>query len=490
MAVAAERLHPQTQFETYQSLDMIPEIAEARQEVRDDAWAMVRARERQLEAGDDTLVPLSIDALSTADRVLEAGSLFGKNSVEYEDKLAGLEKDCLRLVAEWYRKKRPEYFPASRHFFDADTGDFYSHGLSIRQMTENALRPIDNDPEEVGRRVNERVEDATPLIMKKLGGFALNQVGIRTISECTDKAINDYQQDIKDKAPHRGYGGYVPEIEKVMIRDMRFDEQTGDRLEEQIGLPGIYITHDVIQQALRRRGVKTGTMCKTELHGTQLLVEDDLMDFVKLLDTVASEDWCVDIFMGEHVPKGSKKDYDVFREQALQRQESIKDLADTVAVFVMDLADDNYDRRKAPAKVEEFVKMLLLDMAKQDITLATQMFDDKTAAGLQQVRYLEANNRSQEAFELYKQVSEAAPGGGYCSGGSCGLEAVNKMSGEGLELAKKVKAQAGDTVVKDKERACKCGKKDIVYAYNKVRVNKFCNSCGAFESKASRVTAG
>jgi hypothetical protein len=137
--------------------------------------------------------------------------------------------------------------------------------------------------------------------------------------------------------------------------------------------------------------------------------------------------------------------------------------------------------------VEEFVKMLLLDMAKQDLSLAPQMFDDKTAIGLQQVMHLEAANRTQEAFELYQEVSKAAPGGGYCSGGSCGLETVNKMSGEGKELAEKVKAAPGDTVVKDKERACKCGKKEIVYAYNKSKVNKYCGSCGSFESKVSRV---
>jgi len=248
MAVSAEISTAQQ----YLSADSIAELAQSRDIVRQEAWAMVAYRDMQLANGQEMFVPLAVDAVSTAERVLQA-----EPTEFYQEYLAGLQLDCLRLVAEWYRKKRPEYFPTSRHFFDAETGDFYSHGLSIRQMTENALRPINDDPEEVARRVNERVENETPHILKKIGGFALEQVGIRTISECTDKAIQDYQEDIKVGNPHRGYSGYVPEIEKVMVRDMRFDTVTGDRLEEQIGLPGSYINHFVIQEALRRRGVSS-----------------------------------------------------------------------------------------------------------------------------------------------------------------------------------------------------------------------------------------
>lgn len=481
MAGSAEALS-----QTYISADEIPEIAAMRAVVRADAWETVRYREQQLETGTEELLPLTVDALSTAESVLEAEQSYGKSSPAYEQKLAGLELDCLRLVAEWYRKKRPEYFPSSRHFFDAETGDFYSHGLSIRQMTENALRPIDNDPEEVGRRVNERVENETPGIIRKVGGFALGQLGIRTISECTDKAIRDYRADIADGTPHRGYNGYVPEIEKVMIRDMRLDAETGDRLEEQIGLPGIYINHYVLQEALRRRGVETAGMDKTQLHGTQLLVQDDLIDFVKLLDTVAGEEWCTSIFMGEEVPGDFRKDYENIRHDSRHRQEGLTDMAEKVALYIMDLAADGYDRRKAPAKVEAFVKRLLLDEAKGDHELAAQIFDKGTAEGLLKVAYLESIGDNKAAFELFEQVEQMAPGGGFCGAGSCGLEGVDVSSSDGQALKKALKADTGDTLVKDKERACKCGQKSIVYAYNKSKVNKLCQSCGAFESKRTR----
>jgi len=471
----------------YISADAVPELARHRQEVREEAWATVRLRERQLSEGQEIAVPLAIDALSTAEGVLEASALYGKSSEIYQEKLAGLQLDCRRLVAEWYRKKRYEYFPASRHFFDAETGDFYSHGMSIRQMTENALRPIDNDPEEVGRRVNERVENETPLLMRKIGGLALGQaVGVRTISECTDKAIADLAHDRAAGSRHSGYNGYVPEIEKLMIRDMRLDVQTGDRLEEQIGLSGRRINHYVIQEALRRRGVETKGFDKTQLHGTQLLVRDDLMDFVRLLDMVASEEWRTNIFMGEDVPEGYSKNYDSIRQEALTRQESLQDMADTAAVFIMDLAEDGFDKRKAPAKVETFVKKLLLDMAKKDIELAPQIFDDRTAAGLREVIYLESIGRQQQAFKRQQEVEELAPGGGYCQGGSCGLESVDLSTSAGKELAKLLNAENGDTIVKDTERTCKCGKNSIVYAYNANKVTKYCTSCKATETKTTK----
>lgn len=473
MAVAAEQ---------YVAIDNIPELAEERTRVRGAAWMLLRSREEQERLGE-TELPLAIDALSTADHVLEARTIYGLDSPEYQNLHAGLKLDCLRLVAEWYRKKRPEYFAPSRHFFDAESGEFYSHGLSIRQMTENALRPIVASPEEEARRVNERVEDETPRILRKLGNYALAGCGIRTISECTDKAVADYQEDMKHGAKHRGYDGYVPEIEKIMIRDMHLDSETGDRIQEQLGLPGIYINHWVIQEALRRCGVETKGLGKTELHGMQLAVGDDLMEFVALLDDIASDEWRTNIFMGEEVPEGYVKDYENFRIQALARQESLADTAGTVANFVLDLAEDGFDRRKAPAHVEDFVKKLLLHMAKEDMTVAEQMFDEKTAVGLYQVAQLERQGLHEEAYELMREVEANAPGGGACNGGSCGLESLNIYSKEGKELKEKLKAKDGDTLVKDKERSCKCGSKSIVYAYNKREVKKYCESCHAFESK-------
>lgn len=481
MMFAAEALR--TEPDAYLLVDAIPEAAAIRRAERQAAEAVLEGRRQGQQAGIEAMAP-PVDALSTAHAVLRSGS-----EAERQERYQGLLLDCQRLVAEWYRKKKPEYFPPVRHYFDAESEEFFSHGLSVRQMTYNALLPIAGNREEEARRVNERVEDATPQILRKLGHIAVGSQVIRTISECTDKAIQDYEHDMANGAAHRGYDGYVPEIQKLMIRDIRLQDDTDDRFEEQVGVPGTYITHDIIRLALQRRGANVTSMDKTELHGSQFLAKDDLLGFVALLDEVASEQWCTDIFMGEEVPAGHGKDYDTFRQEALRRQEGLKGQAGTVAAFVLDLARDGTDRRQALTLVEDFVKKLLLDMAKQDTSVAEQMFDKRTAAGLQEVSYLESIGQYDAAFAKMQAVERTAPGGGYCGAGSCGLEKVNTASSGGKELAKALKAGQGDQIVKDKVRSCKCGSKSVVYAYNAKKVNKYCQNCKAFESKAGTQAA-
>ncbi|MCA9325454.1 hypothetical protein KDA23_05335 [Candidatus Saccharibacteria bacterium] len=477
-----EILAEQPSQNRYVLADSIPELAEARDIERQLARGILDAR-KDSEVSQNSTELLPVDALSTADRTLEAGQTYGFDSSQYGEHEQGLVQDCHRLVAEWYRKKRPEYFPELRHEFRPEEQSFFSHGLSIRQMTENALVPIAATPEEEDRRVNERVEDATALMVRGLGAVATGLDTIRTISECTDWAIERFGRDQKT-GKHEGYGGYVPEIQKLMIRDIRLDSKTDDRFEEQVGLPGTYITHEILQIALQRRNVEAGHMDKTTLHGSQLLVEDDLMDFVALLDEVATEQWCTNIFMGEEVARGFVKDYAGFRQEALARQASLKDLAKEVAAFVLDLAADKTDRRQALSLVEDFVKIRLLDMSKRDRGLAIDIFDEATADGLRQVAYLESIGQYDEAQQRFNEVAEKAPGGGFCGAGSCGLEAVNPYGEEGKLLASKLRAKTGDTITKDKVRTCKCGSRgSIVYAHNSGKVNKYCTSCGSYESK-------
>lgn len=482
-------LAPDQAVGMYQFVDDIDLVAVARDHERLRAEALLESRRNSGSIERAGQIP--VDALSTARNVIVMEQSYGTDSEEHQQSMKGLVLDCQRLVGEWYRKKKPEYFAPIRHVFNPDTEEFFSHGLSIRQMTDNALMPIDNNPEDEARRVNERVEEATPHLLRSLGCIAIGQESIRTISECTDKAIDDYAYDMKHGDKHRGYSGYVPEIQKVMIRDIRLDDKTNDRFEEQIGLPGTYITHEIIQMALEEQGLQAQHLGKTELHGSQILARDSLLDFAALLDAVGSREYCLEregktLFMGEVVSITHQKNYDTFHEEALQRQEDLKDLALTTAHFVLDLARDGFSREKAPAHVEEFVKKQLLDLAKQDEVVAEQMFDKETAVGLQQVAALERQGKYDEALQLMQTVEEQAPGGGFCGAGSCGLESVDTRSESGKDLMKKLGADDKDSIVKDTERACRCGKKSIVYAYNKNKVNKLCTSCGAFESKVSK----
>lgn len=478
MSLALAEAAEQQTTEQYRFVDDVPGAYQERLLVRQAAERLLDSRRTLAANTGQEYAP--VDALSTAHSVLTAEQRFGEGSEQHEQKWDALLLDCQRLVGEWYRKNTAEYFEPVRHTFDTERADFLSHGLSIRQMTENALVPITEDPEEEMRRVNERVEEATPFIMRNIGRLALGQ-GIVTISECTDSAISSYRADIRSGAKHRGYRGYVPEIEKLMIRHMSLDPETNDRFETQIGLPGIYLTHETIQIALVEKGIDASHMGKTQLHGSQLLVSGDPMEFVQHLDNVASEQWCTNIFMGEQVDDDFVKDYELFKTEALKRKENLQAWSETVALFVLDLAREGFDRTKAPLHVEEFVKNLLLNIAKSDQAVAEQMFDIKTADGLRQVVLLEQQGRFDEAQALWLEVEKNAPGGGSCGAGNCGLEGVNGGSKEDKELRKKLGAEDGDIIVRDKERSCKCGSKSIVYAYNKNKVIKYCESCKANE---------
>lgn len=465
----------------YRFVDDDHAVAMAREQVREQAWETIEARRAHPERVD-AYIP--VDALSTAHSVLAVEQTHGVHSQAFDEHLGGLRLDCGRLLAEWYRKNRPEFFPALRHHYDEYSGEFYSHGLSIRQMTENALVPIRNNHEEEARRVNERVEEETVPILRSLGRLALGE-GIRTISECTDKALSDYAADMQAGRPEGSYDGYVPQIAKNMFRDVYVDMQTGDRLEVQASTPGLYHTHEIIQMTLARHGaIGASHMDKTRLHGAQMIVSDRLMDFIARLDEVASEQWCTNVFMGEEVPPDFTKDYEAFEQEALDRQEQLSAQTEVLTGFVLDLARQNYDRHKAPEVVEGFVKHMLLDLGKRDITAAEQMFNKETALGLQEVAWLEEQGLWEQAEARMAAVQKAAPGGGACGMG-CGIETVNMLSKEGRELSTQLKARAGDVVARDKERACVSCKKvgTVTYAYTSSKVNKFCTSCKSFKSE-------
>jgi hypothetical protein len=475
MAAAAE-IHDQLAPEQYLFVDDIPELAEARANHRRAGQLILDERRRE---GKEASELLPIDALSTADGVLEARKQFGEDSVEYKQRLKGLRLDCSRLVAEWYRKKKPEHFQKVRHVFDRVTQDYFSHGLSARQLTENALVPVGDDVEEEERRLNERVEDETPRLVRGIGVAA---VGIRTISQCTNKAITDYAYDMKHGHKHRGYRGYVPEIEKVMIRDITLEVDTEDRFEEQLGLPGTYITHEIFQIALGRRGLDASKLDKTGLHGAQMLARDDIFDFARLLDDVASEQWGhVNIFMGELVPDDFVKDYDGFRAEALQRQAELKDLSDGVADFVLGLAEEQANRKEAPAIVEEFVKAQLIHLVRDNFEMAEQVFDTRTARGLQEVAYLESIGQIERANERLGEIQQQAPGGGFCGAGSCGIVALSELSERGQKARE---LGLGSGLMHDTVRSCPdCKTKNIAYDS---KANKGCTKCGSKQIDGKR----
>lgn len=461
MAAAAEQLQ-------YLDVGELPLLATARDNARQAAGQTIEFQRQQLRTANYEAVPLPIDALSSATSVREARSAYGDESPEADERYRGLRLDCQRLLAEAARKNTYEYFPPLLQEFDTGKGEYFSHGFSISSMTEAGLTPL-AEPEELDRRINERVEEAT---YQAIGRLALASPAapqrIRTISECPDWAIEAHQNRSKG-----GYGGYVPEIQKFMIRDVVFDPLSGDRYEEQVGLPGLHITHDIITGLLESRGLTGATsLTKTELHARQFEAGDDLLDFVSALDTAASIRHSTHIFMGEVANRPGS--YEAVPEAAGQRQAALDDKARCLADTIVELSDSGIDRLAASGIVDKQVENILFEIASRDTVQAEVMFDRQTARGLEEVNFLRLMGEYGKAEVRLEQVKDQAPAPSYCGAGSCGLENIGLDSAKAATM--KEMGMDSSKSLKDTERRCpRCSKKDIVYDLkNKI---KGCTSC-------------
>lgn len=264
----------------------VPELQFARERASQEA-ASIMARNRELwQDGAIESVPRPVDALGTVRQVVEAKRQYGAASPEYQKRFEGLMLDSERLLGEAYAKNTSEYFADAFQQFDQSSGTYFAHGLSIRSMVTNGLSPLVKS-EEQARRQNEFVEERTyeaigstiarlgiHSIMRRLpednilqdkdseGTTEATQFTVMTISECTDEALESYALD-----PKGSHGGYAPGINKFMVRGVSFTER-GDRYEEQVAVPGMHITHEVITAVLAQKGAiaESDNPSKTEIH--------------------------------------------------------------------------------------------------------------------------------------------------------------------------------------------------------------------------------
>jgi len=463
-------------YPTLLDLDNIPELRFTRLRAAQEASKIIANNRRLLTSGEVDLVPLSVDPLGTAKRVVETRQQYGTSSTQYKDSFAGLVLDSERLLGEAFRKNTWEEFPRAPQQFDQTTNEYYSHGTSVLEIAKRGLSPL-SEPEELDRRINDYVAEQTnhtiPLV-KKLGHVAINEsVTVRGIWECPDWAIEAYKSD--SKASH---GGYVPAIEKLMIVDLHFDE-TDERHQEQIGLSGLYITHDVITTVLEQQGaIEPGSnVSKTELQGKQFIDNSGsgILSFVEQLDLEASRRSNKNIFMGEVVDEDYVKDYGATPREAEERRQRLASKPIQLAEYLITLEENQTDPQVATALVDNFLKKMLLEVVKKDPGRAEDIFDKATADGFREVARLELLNRFDEAQAVQKEVEKNAPAVSFCGAGSCGLEAVNPLSSEATSA--RSLGLRGE-LLHDTERSCPnkdCKKKTVYYDS---KGNKACTACG------------
>lgn len=471
--------------------DIVPELSVERQKAAQAAARILAQNRHLLHTSGAEHVPTPVDALGTARQVVEVKQRLGKNSPEYREMFTGLMLDSERLLAEAFSKNTGEYFAGVAQHRDQLTGEYFSHGLSISRMVTNGLSPS-AEPEEQYRRSNEYIEERGTY--EAIGGI-IGRIGLQgtvsllapslpiekmpmagslhvtTISECTDYAIRDYKTD--SKASH---GGYAPAVEKLMIRRVHFADDSGDRSEEQVAVPGLYITHDLIQEVLAEKGAVTREqkLNKTALHGTQFIGVngEGVMDLVRELDQKAGDVNDKNIFMGEEVAADHPKDYAEFVEEAEVRRAKLAPKPTELAELLITLEENSTDQRVAEAVVDKFLKDTLLEVAKKHPELAEAMFDKETAEGFAEVARLEAAGKYEDAQKLQSIVEENAPEVSYCGAGSCGLEGVDPTSPTGQQA---VRLGLRGKMVRNKNKACtNCSAMELHHDYNG---NTVCTAC-------------
>lgn len=484
----------------WRDADSVAGLRLVREAAKEEAAQVLQDRVDQLCEDPETLaVPNPVDPLTTAARALEVKKKFGVDSPEYAEARASLVHDCKRLFAEAYRKRRWEHFAETKQTHNPVTGDYEFMGYSLTTMTRQGITPLAEKGEQVNRGI-EFVEEATGRAVRTLGHLAVgNLVVLRpgqaktaevqapearmmTISECPDWAIDAYRRKSKG-----GWGGYAPEVEKMMLRGVRFAND-GNRYQEQLGLPGMFITHDVVVEALQEMQLaKPGQEpSKEDVRAMQLmnLTGQDVFDVAKILDAIASRHSGKTIFLGEEVAADHPRDYASAREEAAARQERQQGDAENMADFLMDLEARGVDHWPAQGLVERKVHKMIFRGVKGDPEAAAAAFDDKTAERIAEAKRRREEGDEEGARKIEIQAEKEAPEPSFCGAGSCGIEQASIQ--EAAEACSALGIEGDFEVLRDSERPCQNCKTvgEVFYVVDKDSgdlIGKYCSNCKATE---------
>lgn len=491
--------------------DAVPDLRQARQEADVQAAEIYESYMVHVREGDVSEVPLDFDTISGAERALQVRRQHGKNSDEYREAWQGLFTDHQRYLDETWSKLAPEYFPPLRHTHDSAIRDYRAFGQPITPMIDRGITPR-AEPEEVPRRFMEKRENSTN---NRLGELVMQAAGVRlvdrsvpavalplelrhgpvssqTISECPDHIIERYERDVA-AGRKRGYGGYAPQIKKLMLRDVSFDIQTGDRYVEQLAVSGEYITHEVVLLYFeRKRVIPEGTkLSKTEVLGLQAITNstEGVIGMGRELDAIASELSGKNVYLGQEVPGDHPKNYEAIPAEAAARQEKHIADAEKLTEYTLQLAEVGVDHETGNRLYDEKVLELMFEAAKKDLQMAEIAFGKETADGLRRSQLARVYGDYDLADWLERQARETAPPPEGCSGAGCEIKEVNPNTALGAHIAKITKAKPGDKLTVDESKTRRCGKcgGQLAYSSNSRKYSGAClnSDCNTFKTKTS-----
>lgn len=436
--------------------DDIPEIAFSRRRASDIASQILEENHQKLMDGRFDEVPMDYDAIGCARRYVE-----NPNPEIYKAVYVGAE----RYVFEAFRKLSWEWFEPLEQHYNKES-EQYEYGYNVLDSLEQGLSPIAHKDEQKMRIMN-YVEEVTYMAHRQAN---INPDGMY-ITISTPGTYDGAEKD-----------GYVPELNKIMIRAVSFDKDNDVKIIEQFAIPGLHLGDDVLNTFLRENGYEGEDLSGTDFVGAQLFTNKfgDVIDIVKRLDELSS----AETFLGERHP-GGQKDYNRVKEIAKFRQADLRRVVQEVADYTVELAKNGKDAALARVLYNKKVTDLLLDICEAVPEQAKITFDYETYLKLDTANLLEDQNRHREAYELRNQARAEAPPASGCGGGGCTLEtlatydpAFAKVLGVGLKKENQLERWKEGRCPSCKDFG---GKGDVIVEVKTGR--KACASCGLSDAK-------
>lgn len=355
-----------------------------------------------------------------------------------------------------------------------EDGDVSQHGQRLKDIHKNAWRYASNHPVLADRTLPEANNGARIERLNKQGLLEDNYFVV--FSLCAE-GLSDEELDellffsttksMSIQATSSENGSLFTETAFVAgVAEegaARHDREAVEAIAEGLGTDySGYSTAEIIDRPL--------LIPKSQLPG-------GVIDLVKLLDQMKGT------FFGQNKPV---QDYEKFKEFCIQREAEFSDDVDQITDQLVIEANILNGPAQASKRMAKLVEERMVQKAVEDESIETWVFGTESANNIEQARLARMQGNQQEANKYEQKAIETAQSGA-CTAGSCGLESISLDTDEGKLLREKVKAEDGDIVLRDTERVCRCGRKGtIIYAYNKNKVNKYCEGCHAFESKASQ----
>lgn len=442
-----------------------PVIFEARQKALLEAQEIYEQNRELLMAGEFDQVPMPIDAIGDARFQVEMEERYGVLSPQAQEASEATVLAADRALGEAMRSLTWEKFSKKRRRYDAEQRAFVSEvSRPIIKQLHGGLSPV-AEADEISRRFPETVEEAT----------------------YNAKAEHrDYREDTWMLTLSLAGEGddYVHEIDKWMARAASFgeDEEGVYRDDEQVGLSGLLITEEIIDEALWELGVVAPEVKLSRQDKLTLQIELDKKDFPTLIDFIAYLDAKAGTFMGEPIQPGTSIDYSRVEVEAQRRHAEQEAKRLEIAAYSVQLARNKVDAHTSKQLMHKFINAKAHEIVCRQPEAARVVFGDATADRYEQALELERIGEYAAANNMRSVAQELAPMTIYCGAGACGLEKLAEF--DAATVKARVAGLEGE-LLRSTESTCpdckKSGRKGDVIV--DMKGSKFCTDCGSTDIK-------